>query len=72
MYRQTSDISLTLLGNKLVHHSDVGGASPVGAAPTTSSFSTLHLASMNNGQSQLQGRGETIECWYLVRLILDV
>ena len=29
-----------LLGNKLVDHSDVVGASPVGAAPTTSSFST--------------------------------
>ena len=28
------------LGNKIVDHSDVVGASPVGAAPTTSSFST--------------------------------
>ena len=26
--------------NKIVDHSDVVGASPVGAAPTTSSFST--------------------------------
>ena len=30
----------TLVGNKIVDHSDVVGASPVGAAPTTSSFST--------------------------------
>ena len=30
----------TLLGNKIADHSDVVGASPVGAAPTTSSFST--------------------------------
>ena len=29
-----------LVGNKIVDHSDVVGASPVGAAPTTSSFST--------------------------------
>ena len=29
----------TLVGNKIVDHSDVFGASPVGAAPTTSSLS---------------------------------
>ena len=40
IYRQTSSISHTLVGNKTVDHSDVVGASPVGAAPTTSSFST--------------------------------
>ena len=39
-YRQVSNISRTLVGNKIVDHSDVVGASPVGAAPTTSSFST--------------------------------
>ena len=39
-YRKTSNISCTLVGNKIVSHSDVVGASPVGAAPTTSSFST--------------------------------
>ena len=44
-YRKISNISRTLLGNKIVDHSDVVGASPVGAAPTTSSFSTWHLAS---------------------------
>ena len=38
-YRQVSNIRRTL-GNKIVDHSDVVGASPVGAAPTTSSFST--------------------------------
>ena len=41
MYRKTSNITRTLVGNKIVHNSDVVGASPVGgAAPTTSSFST--------------------------------
>ena len=39
-YHQISNISRTLLGNKIVDHSDVVGASPVDAAPTTSSFST--------------------------------
>ena len=39
-YRKTSNISRTLVGDKIVDNSDVVGASPVGAAPTTSSFST--------------------------------
>ena len=43
MYPQISDIrhTLSLVGNKIVDHSDVVGASPVGAAPTTSSFLRL-------------------------------
>ena len=40
VYRQVSNISRALVGNQIVDHSDVVGASPVGAAPTTSSFST--------------------------------
>ena len=39
-YRKVSNIRHTLVGNQIVDHSDVVGASPVGAAPTTSSFST--------------------------------
>ena len=39
-YRKTSNMSRTLVGNKIVDNSDVVGASPVGAAPTASSFST--------------------------------
>ena len=39
-YDQTSNISRTLVGNRIVDNSDVVGASPIGAAPTTSSFST--------------------------------
>ena len=39
-YRHVSNIRRTLVGNKIFDHSDVVGASPVGAAPTTSSFST--------------------------------
>ena len=39
-YRQVSNIRRTLAGYKIVDYSDVDGASPVGAAPTTSSLST--------------------------------
>ena len=39
-YHKTSTTRHTLVDNKIVDHSDVVGASPVGAAPTTSSFST--------------------------------
>ena len=38
--RKTFNISHTLVGNEIVDNSDIIGASPVGAAPTTSSFST--------------------------------
>ena len=36
-YRRASNISHTFVGTKIVDHSAVVGASPVGAAPTTSS-----------------------------------
>ena len=39
-YRKTSNIRRTSSGNNIVDHSYVVGASPVGAAPTTSSFAT--------------------------------
>ena len=37
--RQTSNVSLTLVGNKIVDDLHVVSASPVGAASTTSSLS---------------------------------
>ena len=40
IYRQVSNIRRILVASKIVDHSDVVGASPVGAAPTTYSFST--------------------------------
>ena len=40
LYPPTSDISRTVLGYEIADHSDVVGASPVDAAPNTSSFST--------------------------------
>ena len=51
MYRKISNIRRALVGNKIVDHSDVVGASPVGAAPTTSSFSTWHLASRDSAKT---------------------
>ena len=51
IYRQVSNIRRrTVVGNKIVDHSDVVGASPLGPAPITSSFSTEHWI----GQRQLQ------------------
>ena len=44
-YRKASNMRGTLVGNIIIDHSDVVGTSPVGAAPTTSSFLTWHLAS---------------------------
>ena len=39
-YRYIPNMKRTFVGNKTADHSDVGGTAPVGAAPTTSSFST--------------------------------
>ena len=38
-YRQICNTRRALIGNAIVDHSNVVGASPAGAAPTTSSFS---------------------------------
>ena len=40
MYRKLSNIRHTLGCDKIIYHSDVVGASPVGAAPAASSFLT--------------------------------
>ena len=55
IYLKTSNTSRTLVGNKIVDNSDVVEASPVGAAPTTSSFSTSHLASMFRAKTTAWG-----------------
>ena len=39
-YHQASNVRRTVVNNTIVDHSNVVGASPVGVAPTTSSFST--------------------------------
>ena len=70
-YRQVSNISCTLVGNKIVDYSDVVGASPVGAAPTTAS-SRLNTWLHWIGQRQLQNETINIYVWDLVRLILEI
>ena len=58
-YRKVSNIRRTVVGNIIVDHSDVVGASPVGAAPTTSSFSTYTWLQWI-GQRQQQGETRNI------------
>ena len=60
------------LGNRIVYHSDVVRASPVGTAPTTSSFLTLHMASLDWTKTTFKIRWETLKWWDLMYLILDV
>ena len=67
--RQVSNIKRTLVDNKIVDHSDVVGAPPVGAAPTTSSFSTEHLASLDWAQTTAR-RDDKHKFGDLVRLML--
>ena len=54
IYRKTFNIRRTLVGDKIVDHSGVVGASPVGAAPTSSSFSTQHLASRDSTKTAIR------------------
>ena len=55
-YRQASNIRRNLVGNKIVDHSDVVGASPVGAGPRDR-LSNLYVY-MNI--SNLRGITETV------------
>ena len=71
-YRQVSNISRTSVGNDTVDHSDVVGASPVGAAPTTSSFSTEHLASIYRAKTTASRFEKQLSFFYLVRLISEI
>ena len=73
IYLQTSNICHTLVGNELVDHSDVVGAGPVCAAPTTFSSSTQHLDSMNWAKTTaMRDAPESFKFWELVQLILEI
>ena len=66
MYRQTSNMKFTLVGNVIVDHSNVVGASPVGAASSTSSFSSfLNTGFQWIGQRQLQNQTRNIYVLWL-------
>ena len=58
-HRQTSDIRQNQVNFEIVDHSAAVGAPTVGAAPTTSSFSTQQLASMDWAKTSAR-RGENI------------
>ena len=73
IYCQTSNIIHTLIGNKIVDPSDVVGASPVGAAPTTSSFSIeLTPTFIGLGKDNCKTRWERFIFWDLTPLILAI
>ena len=71
-YRKVSNISRTLVGNEIVDHSDVVGASPVGAAPTTSSFSNWTSGFNTLRKDNCMPRPGTFKIWDLVPLILEI
>ena len=68
IYHQVSNIRRTLVSNWIVDHSDVVGASPVGTAPTTSSFSTQHLASTDwvNTTTRWDEKHWSFEIWCIL------
>ena len=66
-YRQVSNIRRTLVGDKIVAHSDVFGASPVGAASTTSSFSPPGFIGL--GKDNCKPRRETFKFGDLVQIL---
>ena len=72
IYGQVSNIRRTLVSNKIVDHTDVVGASPVGAAPTTSSFSTWTPGFIGLGKDNCKARRETLKFRDLVCLILEI
>ena len=73
-YHKASNTSRTLVSNKIVDHLDVVEASPVGAAPTTSSFlhSRLNIWRQWIGQRHLQDETINIYALGFSVLILDV
>ena len=62
-YCQTSNISRTFEGNGIVDYSDAVGASLVGAASTTSSFSTSHLDSMDWAKTTAKWYDKHLSFW---------
>ena len=65
-YRQIFDIRRILVGNKIVHHSDAVGASPV------SNYIFILDLTHDLHKDNCKTRRETIKFWDLVRLILEV
>ena len=69
VYRKVSNVSRTSVSNKIVDHSDVVGASPVGAAPKYIYIPNLtHYFNWLGKDKSKTGR-ETFMFWDWVRLI---
>ena len=62
-YSQISNIRRALVENEIIDHSDVVGASPVGAAPTTSSLWTQHMASMDWAKTTTRRNEKHFSLW---------
>ena len=58
-YPQTSNISHTLVGNKIIHHLDVIGGSPVGAT-STNRHSRINTWLQWTEQGQLEDNARNI------------
>ena len=72
-YRETSNKSRSFIGNKIVDYSDVVGASLVGTAQTTYSFSTKYLASMGWAKTTARhdDKHSSLEIWGTLYRRLD-
>ena len=74
---KTSNISCTLVGNKIVDHSDVVGAAPTGATFSFSFFNYIFIIDLIPGFNGLDKdnckmRQETCKVWDLVHIILEI
>ena len=71
-YHQISHIRRALVGIRIVGQSDVVEALPVGAAPTTSSFLSLHLASMEGAKTTARRDEKHLSLGIWCVLILEI
>ena len=71
-YRQVCNISRTWVGNEIVDHSYVVGASPVGAALTISSILHWTLGFNNLCEDNCKPSRGTFKFWDSMRLILEI
>ena len=72
IFIQVSLYKCTIVCSKLVDHSDVVGASPVGPAPTTSFILDLTPGVNGLGKDNWKTRRESLKFWDLVWLILEI
>ena len=74
---KTSNIRRTLVGNKIVDHSDVVGEVPTGATSSFSFFNYIFIIDLIPGfngldKDKCKMRQETCKVWDLVHIILEI